>query len=32
MRQRVFQVLPEGMDNFVEGIIRSGINIQMHVV
>ena len=32
IRHLVFQVLPDGMYYFVEGIIRSGINIQVHVV
>src|SRR6266700_746950 len=32
MRHRVFQMLPNRMYYFVEGIIRSGINIQMHVI
>jgi hypothetical protein len=27
-----FQVLPDGMYDFVEGIIRSGIDVQMQVV
>lgn len=32
MRCRVFQVLSDGIHDFIEGIIRSGINIQMQVV
>ena len=32
MRHRVFQVLPDGMDNVVEGILRRGIDVQVHVV
>jgi hypothetical protein len=28
----VFQVFPDGIDNFVEGIIRRGIDVQVHVV
>jgi hypothetical protein len=32
VRHLVFQVVHDGMHDLIEGIIRSGINIQMHVV
>jgi hypothetical protein len=32
MPYRVFQVLPNGMHDFIEGILRRGIEVQVQVV